>query len=406
MSMPFTFDPSLEVLASMDKAGSPQQPYYTQLSSDLGLGMWGPESYKCKPGDLESDKRKENGRLAAKKYRERIKEDQMLLKEDLQKLKEDNTRLREENAALQKVLTLHTEKILRSIEGISLFVRATITSRNDSYNLNQEAPTNITHTSECSVHPDCNYYGDGYNYSNRFGAPIQLPLNDAVLPPPAADSTYSQATYNFGASTATDPYTSPGSSGSFHTTSDSHSTYNVFVFILILLLPAKLFPYIISGYVSAKNASRSAEMLNAVSLQANLRFPTSLGHKQSVPNYSSYSSLANYSVLGTRADDKPTETHQSALVPMVDAHVQVTPEASGNLFQLWERSSLTSDPQQTSLSLTSMNKTDLCQYYNSQGPAARNSVVEVIESELKRTCSATTDNRRLDDFIMEASDGS
>ncbi|EFO65598.1 Hypothetical protein GLP15_1699 [Giardia lamblia P15] len=406
MTLSFTFDPSLGISSELGRAGSPQQPYYGHLASDPGPGVWGPEPYKCKP-DLDTDKRKESGRLAAKRYRERVKEDQMLLKEDLQKLREDNLRLREENATLQKILNVHIEKILRSIDGILLFIKMVSRSRNaDCNTLNQDTLIVATQNPECSMRPGGNYYGDNYACDNYFNVPLQLPLNDDVLPlPPPSDSAYPQGTYDSGSVAATDTYTGFGSSGSFPTASDSHSTYNVFVFILILLLPVKFFPYIISGYASAKSASRSAEVLSMMSLQANLRVPDTLGHKPTVLNYSGYSTIADYSVLRTTANDLRPESHQSALIPMTDAQIQVSSEASNSLFQLWERSSLASS-QSTSLSLANINKTDLCQYYNTQDPGAWNSMVEVIESELKRTCSVTNDDKRLNDFIVEASDSS
>lgn len=407
MSMSFSFDPSLEIFSNMNGGEHPQHSPYRQLDSDANLSVRKPMPYQCKPTleNSETEKRKENGRLAAKKYRERVKEGQMLLKEDLQKLREDNMKLKEENDALKRVLHFHTEKIVRSIEGISLFIRTIAHSGNNTYsNLTQTSHINMTHSPDCSMHPDGNYYCDGCNYDNAFGTPVHLALNDGMLPPPQpSDLTYTHTAYNSGSSIATDPCTGPGS---FHTTSDSHSTYNVFVFILILLLPVKLFPYIISGYASAKNASRSAEVFNAVSLQASLRIPNSLDHNQAVPNYSSYSSIANYSVLERTLNNTHIEAHQSALIPMVDAQIQVTSDASDSLFQLWKQSNFTSEPQRTSLSPNTMNKTDLCQYYNSQDPAARNSMVEVIESELKRTCSANADNRQLDDFIVDVPDNS
>lgn len=404
MTLPFTFDPSLGVSSELGRVGSPQQPYYGHLASDPGSGAWGPEPYKCKP-DLETDKRKENGRLAAKRYRERVKEDQILLKEDLQKLREDNLRLREENAALQKILNVHTEKILRSIDGILMFIRTISHSRNVGYNtLNQDTLIATTQGHECPMRPGESYYGDNYAYDNCLSGPLQLPLNGDVLPlPPPSDPVYPQGAYDSGSLTGTDTYTGFGSSP---TASDSHSTYNVFVFILILLLPVKFFPYITSGYASAKSASRSTEVLNMMSLQANLRVPDTLGRKPTVPHYSGYSTIANYSILETTADNMHTESHQSALIPMADAQIQVSSEASGSLFRLWERSGLASEPRSTSLSLANIDKTDLCQYYNTQDSAAWNSMVEVIESELKRTCSATNSDKRLKDFIVEVPDGS
>lgn len=406
--MSFSFDPSLEMFSNVDKIEYTQHPGYMQLGSDPNISARKPEPYQCKPNleNLESEKRKESGRLAAKKYRERVKEGQILLKEDLQKLREDNVRLKEENDTLKKVLHFHTEKIVRSIDGISMFIRVIAHSRNDTYNgLNQIAAIDGTHTNNCLDQPDSNYYGDNCNYDTGFGTPIHLALNDCTLPM-TNDLPYTHVTHNSGSSMATEPCTGPGS---FHTTSDSHSTYNVFVFILVLLLPVKLFPYIIFGYLSNKNASRTVEVFNAISLQASLRIPTSFDHKQPIPSYSSYSSIDNYSVLERHINNTYRGTHQSALIPMMDAQIQVTSESSDSLFQLWKQSSLSTASHNTSLSSNIINKTDLCQYYNSQDPAARNSMVEVIESELKRTCSANPDNKqldKLDSFIVDVPDNS